>query len=91
MTRCLFRLRFLAEQKPFDPSTFAYVFPLLKYVLLRGPATIKESEGDSEDGNEDGELAMHVLQFHCAMCPFFFRSSQLRPKFLQFLIRRILG
>ncbi|KAF9019240.1 ARM repeat-containing protein [Hymenopellis radicata] len=54
VTRCLFRLRFLAEQKPFDPSTFAYVFPLLKHVLLRDPATIKESEDDSEDGKEDG-------------------------------------
>lgn len=73
VTRCLFRLHYLAEKKPFDAATFAFIFPLLKHVLLRGASTsTDEDEGDDE--SEDGELTMQILGFHCASCQFDFSS-----------------
>ncbi|KIY74096.1 ARM repeat-containing protein [Cylindrobasidium torrendii FP15055 ss-10] len=63
VTRCLFRLHFLAEKRPFDPATFSFIFPFLKYVLLKVPQTTNEDEEKAE--NEAGELAMHILRFHC--------------------------
>ena len=60
VTRVLYRLRFAAEQRPFDPVTFSYVLPLLFQVLEKG--------GLGCSGNEDAEsqvlLAFEFVNFH---------------------------
>lgn len=58
-TRVLYRLRFAAEQRPFDTATTAYALPLIFSVLESGRV------GDVEDDDADAQvlLALEFLSF----------------------------
>ncbi|KAF2457556.1 translational activator [Lineolata rhizophorae] len=60
VTRILYRLRFMAEQRPFDNLTVTYVLPFLFLVLEKGG--IGKSVGDEAD--EQILLSMEYLTFH---------------------------
>ncbi|TFK45118.1 armadillo-type protein [Crucibulum laeve] len=59
--RVLYRLRFLAEQAPFNAATFSYTFPLLCQVLLHGGVSAEEEE----EALEQVSLALDFIKFHC--------------------------
>ncbi|KXN82440.1 Translational activator gcn1 [Leucoagaricus sp. SymC.cos] len=59
--RVLYRLRFLAEQSPFDASTFSYAFPLLEQVIQKGGINAEEEE----EALEQVALALDFIKFHC--------------------------
>ncbi|CAA7260345.1 unnamed protein product [Cyclocybe aegerita] len=59
--RVLYRLRFLAEQTPFDAATFSYTFPLLSQILVSGGIPGEEQD----DILEQVTLALEVIKFHC--------------------------
>jgi hypothetical protein len=60
ITRVLYRLRFLGEQRPFDTVTLAYILPLVFLVLQnRGYAA-----NDSEEADEQLILALEFLACH---------------------------
>ncbi len=58
-TRVLYRLRFAAEQRPFDTATTAYTLPLIFSVLENG--RIGDSAGDDADAQV--LLALEFLSF----------------------------
>ncbi len=62
--RVLYRLRFLAEQAPFDPATFSYVFPLLEQIIQQGGVSAQEDE----EKIEQVTLALDFVKFHCGEC-----------------------
>lgn len=59
VTRVLYRLRFAAEQRPFDNVTLSYIIPLLFQVLSNG--LVERSDG--EDTNAHVLLALEFLSF----------------------------
>ncbi|KAF5354845.1 hypothetical protein D9756_005584 [Leucocoprinus leucothites] len=59
--RVLYRLRFLAEQVPFDAATFSYAFPLLEQVIQQGGIAVEEDE----DALEQVALTLDLIKFHC--------------------------
>ncbi|KAK4052868.1 translational activator of GCN4 [Microbotryomycetes sp. JL221] len=66
VTRILFRLRFLAEQEPFDAGTFAYAAPLVSKVLRNGGVGVEKS--DTEGALEQLTLALDFIGFHARHC-----------------------
>lgn len=64
MTRVLYRLRFLGEQRPFDTTSLLYIFPLLFLVLERGG--IENASDDEAD--EQIVLVIEFLSFHADQC-----------------------
>lgn len=60
ITRLLYRLRFLGEQRPFDTVTLAYILPLVFLVLQQGGFAGK----DSEEADEQLILALEFLACH---------------------------
>ncbi|KAB8303096.1 hypothetical protein EYC80_004549 [Monilinia laxa] len=62
ITRVLFRLRFSAEQRPFDTVSLIYILPLLFSVLRDG------GFGDSDDADSQLVLALEFLSFHTDAC-----------------------
>ena len=58
-TRVLYRLRFAAEQRPFDTATTAYALPLIFSVLGNG----KIGEVSGEDADAQVLLALEFLSF----------------------------
>lgn len=64
ITRVLYRLRFSAEQRPFDMVSFSYILPLVFSVLQKGG--IGKSAGDEAD--EQVLLALEFLSFHTEAC-----------------------
>ncbi|KAL1310939.1 hypothetical protein AAFC00_001162 [Neodothiora populina] len=63
VTRVLYRLRFLGEQRPLDAVTLSYILPLTFLVLENG--------GIGRTGDEADEqivLAIEVLSFHAEIC-----------------------
>ena len=64
VTRVLYRLRFLGEQRPFDTVTLSYVFALLFLVLDLGGV----DRTSAEDADEQIVLAIEILSFHTATC-----------------------
>ncbi|KAK4055085.1 translational activator of GCN4 [Microbotryomycetes sp. JL201] len=66
VTRMLFRLRFLAEQEPFDAGTYAYAAPLVSKVLRNGGVGLEKS--DSEGAMEQLTLALDFVAFHARHC-----------------------
>lgn len=64
MTRVLYRLRFMGEQRPFDTVTVAYVLPLIFLVLQNGGI----ARSTSEDADEQIVLALEFLSFHTEAC-----------------------
>ena len=64
VTRVLYRLRFLSEQRPLDSVSLAYCLPLIFLVLEKGGIG-KESP---EEADEQLILAFEVLSFHANSC-----------------------
>ncbi len=64
VTRILYRLRFLAEQRPFDSVTLSYILALIFLVLDQGG--VDRSAG--EDADEQVLLAIEFLSFHTETC-----------------------
>lgn len=60
ITRVLWRLRFLAEQRPLDVVSLAYTLPLIFLVLENGGFAAK----GSEEADEQLVLAVEFLSFH---------------------------
>jgi hypothetical protein len=60
ITRVLYRLRFLGEQRPFDTVTLAYILPLVFLVLQKGGYAAK----DSEEADEQLVLTFEFLACH---------------------------
>ncbi|OQO11515.1 hypothetical protein B0A48_03242 [Cryoendolithus antarcticus] len=78
VTRLLYRLRSLGEQRPFDSVTLSYVLSLIFLILEHGG--IDRSE--QEDADEQIILAIEFLSFHTSTCS----DSRLpREKLLQTL------
>ncbi|KAF4549025.1 eIF-2-alpha kinase activator GCN1-like protein [Elsinoe fawcettii] len=63
VTRILYRLRFLSEQRPFDPATLAYALHLVFIVLEQGSI-----EKSGEEADEQLILAGEILTFHTDVC-----------------------
>ncbi|KAI5477515.1 translational activator [Pseudohyphozyma bogoriensis] len=66
VTRVLYRLRFLAEQAPFDAGTFAYASPLVSKVIRGGGIGLES--GDQEAVIEQVSLALDIISFHSRQC-----------------------
>ncbi|QIW98844.1 hypothetical protein AMS68_004362 [Peltaster fructicola] len=64
VTRVLYRLRFLGEQRPFDAVTFSYALPLVFLVLQQGGIGHQESEAI----DEQILLAIEFVSFHTDTC-----------------------
>ncbi|KAL9618193.1 MAG: hypothetical protein Q9160_007089 [Pyrenula sp. 1 TL-2023] len=59
VTRVLYRLRFAAEQRPFDDVTLSYILPLLFHVLSHGSI----GNSSSEDADAQVLLALEFFSF----------------------------
>ncbi|KAI8939055.1 hypothetical protein NX059_004893 [Plenodomus lindquistii] len=64
VTRVLYRLRFLSEQRPLDTVSLAYCLPLIFLVLEKGGI----GRASPEEGDEQLILAIEVLTFHTNSC-----------------------
>ena len=64
VTRVLYRLRFLAEVRPFDSVTLSYILALIFLVLQDGGVDRK----DAEDADEQILLGIEFLSFHTNIC-----------------------
>ena len=64
VTRLLYRLRFLGEQRPFDTVTLSYILALIFVVLEHGG--VERAAG--EDADEQIVLAIEFLSFHTEAC-----------------------
>ena len=64
VTRVLYRLRFAAEQRPFDNASLAYMLPLIFVVLDRGNI----GQSSEEDADAQVLLALEFLSYHMAAC-----------------------
>ncbi|KAF1916304.1 armadillo-type protein [Ampelomyces quisqualis] len=64
VTRVLYRLRFLGEQRPLDAVTLAYCFPLVFLVLEKGGI----GRPSAEEADEQLILAIEILSFHTNSC-----------------------
>ena len=64
VTRLLYRLRSLGEQRPFDTVTLSYILALIFLVLEHGGI----DRSTSEDADEQIVLAVGFLSFHTETC-----------------------
>lgn len=64
ITRVLYRLRFLGEQRPLDTVSLAYCLPLVFVVLEQGGI----AKPNSEEADEQIVLALEFLAFHTEAC-----------------------
>lgn len=64
VTRVLYRLRFLSEQRPLDAVSLAYCFPLIFLVLEKGGI----GRSSAEEADEQLILAIEILAFHTNSC-----------------------
>ena len=79
VTRVLYRIRFLGEQRPFDVVSLAYMLPLVLVVLESGGL----ADLGSEEADEQLVLAIEFLSLHTGVCA----SERLpRGKLLSILI-----
>ena len=60
VTRVLYRLRFLGEQRPFDAVSLSYILALMFLVLDKGGV----DRASSEDADEQIVLAVEIISFH---------------------------
>lgn len=63
ITRLLYRLRFAAEQRPFDTVTLIYALPLVFDLLQKGG-----SGADNDDRDAQLVLALEFLSLHSNVC-----------------------
>ncbi len=66
ITRVLYRLRFLTEQRPLDAVSLAYCFPLVFLVLEKGGI----GRSSTEEADEQLILAFEIIGFHTNSCKF---------------------
>lgn len=66
VTRVLYRMRYLAEQLPFDAGTFAYAAPLISRIVRSGGIGLEK--GDTEAILEQLALAVDLIAFHARSC-----------------------
>ncbi|KAL9070152.1 MAG: hypothetical protein Q9157_005922 [Trypethelium eluteriae] len=64
VTRVMYRLRFMGEQRPFDTVSLAYMLPLAFEILEQGG--IDKEEG--EEADEQIVLALEFVSFHTDAC-----------------------
>ena len=64
VTRVLYRLRFAAEQRPFDTASLAYMLPLMFNILDQGGI----GQLSEEDADAQVLLAIEFLSFQMAAC-----------------------
>ncbi|KAI5364301.1 Putative armadillo-like helical, translational activator Gcn1, TOG domain-containing protein [Septoria linicola] len=64
VTRILYRLRSLGEQRPFDTVSLSYILPLVFLVLENGGI----DRANPEDAAEQLMLATEVISFHTETC-----------------------
>ena len=64
VTRLLYRLRSLGEQRPFDTVTLSYIFSFIFLVLENGGIDRKEAE----DADEQIVLATEFVSYHTDAC-----------------------
>ena len=60
MTRILYRLHFLGEQRPFDEISLLYMLPLMAVLICQGGAP----HSTEEEANEQMILVLEFLSFH---------------------------
>lgn len=63
ITRLLYRLRFAAEQRPFDTVTLVYVLPLVFDLLQKGGSAPNDDDKDAQL-----VLALEFLSLHSIVC-----------------------
>lgn len=63
ITRLLYRLRFAAEQRPFDTVTLVYVLPLVFDLLQKGGSGTNDDDKDAQL-----VLALEFLSLHSIVC-----------------------
>jgi hypothetical protein len=64
VTRVMYRLRFLSEQRPLDPVSVAYCLPLIFLILEKGGI----GKEVAEEADEQLILAFEFLSFHANSC-----------------------
>ncbi|KAF2747097.1 ARM repeat-containing protein [Sporormia fimetaria CBS 119925] len=64
VTRVLYRLRLMSEQRPLDVVSQAYCFPLIFLVLEKGGI----GRSDADEADEQLILALEYLSFHAESC-----------------------
>lgn len=64
VTRILYRLRFLGEQRPFDTVSLSYILSLIFLVLENGGV----DRAAGEDADEQIVLAIEFLSYHTETC-----------------------
>lgn len=67
VTRVLYRLRFMSDQRPLDTVSLAYCFPLIFLVLEKGGI----GNPSPEEADEQLVLAFEFLTFHTSSCALF--------------------
>ncbi|KKA29998.1 hypothetical protein TD95_003828 [Thielaviopsis punctulata] len=63
VTRILYKLRFAAEQRPFDTVSLIYLLPLVFHILQSGGVGASD-----EDRDVQVVLAIEILSFHAEIC-----------------------
>ena len=71
ITRVLYRLRFMSEQRPLDAVSLAYCFPLIFLVLEKGGI----GRSEPEEADEQLILAIEFISFHTNSCRLSFLYS----------------
>lgn len=64
ITRVLYRLRFMSEQRPLDTVSLAYCFPLIFLILEKGGI----GRSEPEEADEQLILAIEFISFHTNSC-----------------------
>ncbi|KAF8985319.1 translational activator of GCN4 [Entomortierella lignicola] len=66
VSRVLYRIRFVTEKQPLLPSSFAYCFPLIHYILQNGGIVSPEkSAADAKEiSQEQVQIAVDIVSFH---------------------------
>ncbi|RIB06925.1 armadillo-type protein [Gigaspora rosea] len=76
VSRVLFRLRIITERSLMSPSSFAYCFPLIHQVIMKGGICLhKEATKASEMSMEQIALGLDIISFHTVI-----GSSPLLPR-----------
>ncbi|KAG0253420.1 translational activator of GCN4 [Actinomortierella ambigua] len=67
VSRVLYRLRYATEKEPLLPSSFAYCFPLIHFILENsGVVGADKKASDAKDvRQEQVQIAVDIVSFHC--------------------------